>query len=330
MDFGEFSTSNRGEPRNQGFAFNWARSDATTDDMIATGQHTGLAAQVGRGEVKFVVIFIGGNDFIRAIRNPEPLAMINAVVPRAAANLELAITTILAAHPEVQILLLTLPDIRFLPEFREPLLADRFPRVLADAAKSAIRRYNESIRTLATQQSRVTLLDLDLIADVSELIYPAYLPIAGHPIARNNPGDDPNRLFLADTRHLGTVGQGLLASMLLSTINAKFAAGLPPLLDQEILDFALSVGPQISPTVPNPRAAWTNLSARTKGRHQFDRLVRVHSFGLSDGNSTPRRGARSMAFILSEMIAKPFLDTQKGFGRTKLPPWETSTEAKQE
>ena len=47
LDFGRFSTASRGEPRNQGYAFNWARSDATTDDLIATGQHSGLAAQVG-------------------------------------------------------------------------------------------------------------------------------------------------------------------------------------------------------------------------------------------------------------------------------------------
>ena len=51
LDFGPYAAESRGEPRNQGYAFNWARSDATTDDLIATGQHTGLAAQVARGEV---------------------------------------------------------------------------------------------------------------------------------------------------------------------------------------------------------------------------------------------------------------------------------------
>src|SRR3954454_21544701 len=46
LNFGTFSTASRGEPRNQGFAYNWARSEATTDDLIAAGQHTGLAQQV--------------------------------------------------------------------------------------------------------------------------------------------------------------------------------------------------------------------------------------------------------------------------------------------
>ena len=59
LNFGEFSSVRRDEPRNQGYAFNWARSDATTEDMIRTGQHTGLATQVARGEVGLVIVFIG-------------------------------------------------------------------------------------------------------------------------------------------------------------------------------------------------------------------------------------------------------------------------------
>src|SRR3954467_2966304 len=54
LDFGPFSTSSRGEPRNQGFAYNWARSDATSDDMIAGGQLAGLSSQVAEGKVKIV------------------------------------------------------------------------------------------------------------------------------------------------------------------------------------------------------------------------------------------------------------------------------------
>jgi hypothetical protein len=51
LDFGPFSLAPRAEPRKQGYAYNWARSDATTETMIATGQHTGLAAQVANKDV---------------------------------------------------------------------------------------------------------------------------------------------------------------------------------------------------------------------------------------------------------------------------------------
>ena len=105
LNFGRFSTRSRGEPRNQGYEYNWARSDATTDDLIVTGQHTGLAAQVARGEVNLVVVFIGGNDFINAMKTPDPAAAFQQVGPRAEANLERAVATILKAHPDVKVVM---------------------------------------------------------------------------------------------------------------------------------------------------------------------------------------------------------------------------------
>jgi hypothetical protein len=71
LNFGRYSAQSRGEPRNQGFEFNWARSDATSTDLIKSGQHTGLAQQVASGEVSVVVIFIGGNDFIHALESKD-------------------------------------------------------------------------------------------------------------------------------------------------------------------------------------------------------------------------------------------------------------------
>lgn len=146
LNFGHFSTESRGEPRNQGFEYNWARSDATTDDLIATGQHLGVAAQVARGEVRLVVVFIGGNDFIAAMKTPDPVAAFREVGPRAEANLEHAVATILEAHPDVKVVLITVPDIRQLPEFRVPLSTGHLPRAHADAATATIRRYNASAR----------------------------------------------------------------------------------------------------------------------------------------------------------------------------------------
>ena len=95
LNFGSFSVASRGEPRNQGFEFNWARSDATTDDLIASGQHTGVAAQVARGEVGLVFVFIGGNDFINALNSADPAAALRSILPRALANYRVAVRTVL-------------------------------------------------------------------------------------------------------------------------------------------------------------------------------------------------------------------------------------------
>jgi hypothetical protein len=163
LDFGPFSIAPRGEPRNQGYAYDWARSDATTETMIASGQHTGLAAQVARGDVTLAVMFIGGNDFINAMKAPDPLAALQQVGPRAEANFGHAFQTILAAHPDVKLVVATVPDIRHLPEFRAALAADQLSSACAEAATAAMAHYNGRIRALAFQNPRVSLLDLDKV-----------------------------------------------------------------------------------------------------------------------------------------------------------------------
>jgi hypothetical protein len=130
------------------------------------------------------------------------------------------------------------PDIRDLPEFRVPLHAGRLPRAHADAATTTIRRYNARIRALVAREPRAAVLDFDLVTRVSELIDPESVEVAGHPIVRSGPSDDPSHLFLGDVRHLGTVGQGLLAALLDVTIDAEFAADVPPLSEREVFEFA--------------------------------------------------------------------------------------------
>lgn len=51
------------EPRREGYAFNWARYGADSGQLIADGQHTGLAAQINAGQVSHAVLQIGQNDF---------------------------------------------------------------------------------------------------------------------------------------------------------------------------------------------------------------------------------------------------------------------------
>ena len=52
---------------------------------------------------------------------------------RAADNIEVALRTLLDASPEVKVLLVTVPDIRDLPEFRDPLRDGKLDRTLADS-----------------------------------------------------------------------------------------------------------------------------------------------------------------------------------------------------
>src|SRR6185295_10589894 len=52
-----------GEPRRTYWESNWARYGDGTAEMLAHGQHTGLAAQVAPLGVSHAVVMIGANDF---------------------------------------------------------------------------------------------------------------------------------------------------------------------------------------------------------------------------------------------------------------------------
>src|SRR5829696_3226026 len=104
-NFGPFSNAGRGEPRNQGFLFNWARSDSTSDDVIAN-QLRGLAGQVAKGQVQYSWVFMGGNDFLFFLRRAAQsfqfegsalTAELRRVEARAEANFNTAVRTLLAA-----------------------------------------------------------------------------------------------------------------------------------------------------------------------------------------------------------------------------------------
>lgn len=237
VNFGALSQRSRGEPRNRGFAYDWARENATSDDLIAAGQHTGLAAQVRRGEVRFVVLFIGGNDFlIKVGRSPDPLAELQTVVPEALANVTTALQTILSASPDVRVVVVTIPNIALLPAARLVELDPR-GRALLQAAGTAIDAYNAQLRAIAEADPRIALADLAaLTAALGSL--PVPLTIGGVPIDVVTPSNEIDHLFLADGIHIGTVAQGLLANLIATTLNDNFGTRIRPLSEREIIQFA--------------------------------------------------------------------------------------------
>ncbi|WP_406700813.1 SGNH/GDSL hydrolase family protein [Singulisphaera sp. Ch08] len=240
LNFGQFSTVSRGQPRNQGYAFNWAQSDATTDDLLAAGQHTGLAAQVRSGEVSVVVIFIGGNDFIHALGSTNPATALDDVLPRAMANYRVALETILNASPQVKVVAVTVPDIRDLPMIRGAVRDRSLPPALLDRYSAALQTYNTQIRSLALIQPRVAVADFDLAAKIANRFSRDHTLIGGRRLDRIESGNDLDHLFLADQRHFGTLGQGLMAQMVVNAIDTKFAATIAPLSDRDIASFAAS------------------------------------------------------------------------------------------
>jgi lysophospholipase L1-like esterase len=241
LNFGGFSGEGWSEPRGRGFEFNWARNDATTDDAIALGQHRGVARQVTAGAVRYVVVFIGGNDFIHAIESAHPDAVLPGIAPRASRNLRAIVETILAASDDVRLAVVTVPDIRQLPELARAIRTGRISAKTADAYAGALAEFNTEIRRVAITNPRVALVDFDLMTRLANLASRERMRLAGQRLDRIQGANDLSHLFLADGRHLGTFGQAVLAQMVVTALDAKFAAGIERLGDREIREFAESI-----------------------------------------------------------------------------------------
>jgi len=92
-----------GEPRRDGYEYNWARYGATTQSLLNAGQHTQLAAQIDAGLVSHAVLAIGQNDFapsspayINIYNSTWTPAQIDAYAAQVVANIETALATLAA------------------------------------------------------------------------------------------------------------------------------------------------------------------------------------------------------------------------------------------
>jgi hypothetical protein len=245
VSFGPFSLKSRGEPRDQGFAYNWARSDATSVDMI-NNQLPGLTAQVAAGKVQYAWIFIGGNDFLHlldaAAAGQIPPANLPAAVQATTAQLELnfliATETLLAANPNVKLVVSTLPDISATPAAQLAAANNPLARQLLQGISLATASYNNEIAAIAASSNRIALVDLAAVTKQTAQSPTGTISFGGQTIDLITPSDEWHHFFLADTIHVGTVGQGIIADEFALSIDQKFGAQLFPPSPQEIVRFA--------------------------------------------------------------------------------------------
>jgi hypothetical protein len=248
VHFGPFTTQDQGEPRHQGFAFNWARGGATSDDMVRN-QLPGLAAQVHAGQVKYVDIFIGSNDFSNflidvahgQIKLSQAMARLSRIEARAERNFLAAVNRLLAANPQVKIVVTTMFDLSLLPQIAE--LRNPAARSLFGAVSEAIGRFNATVRSTATGNARVTLVDLaGMVADWAHQADAAgMVPFGSMAINWSHTGNEFHHFWVADGVHFGTVAQGAIANAFIDAVDAAFGAKLTELAPSQIIRFARHV-----------------------------------------------------------------------------------------
>ncbi len=230
-NFGAFHQASRGEPRNQGFANDWARYGATSSEMVAQ-QLPGLTGQVAAGRIKYASIFVGGNDFLyylqAAAANPPSPAVaaqqIAAVEANAQTNLDTAVVTLLSANPKTRLVLTTVPALAELPVVRAAAITPQAQALVA-GADAALDVYNANIRLIAATQPRVAVADLALESSALATAGPT-ASFGGATITLTTASNNYHSFFLADGLHVGTVGQGIIANTIVAALDAKFGAGV--------------------------------------------------------------------------------------------------------
>jgi hypothetical protein len=250
IDFGSFSNANRGVPRAQGFASNWAESGATSTDMV-NNQLPGLAQQVRSGHIQAAWIFIGDNDFLYLLQSaqsgqisaqafPQALAQTEAT---AQANFDTAVNTLLAANPRVRLVVSTVPDVSILPIVQSGATTSQLQAAVS-ATSQAIAQYNAHIQSIASGNGRIAVVDLAGMANQlaqASASNDGAVSFGGATISLTTPGDDYRDFFLADGLHIGTVGQGIIADAFINAIDSQFGVPVRSLSPEQIVHYARSV-----------------------------------------------------------------------------------------
>ena len=244
-NFGPYSAVSRGEPRNRGYAFDWARSDAASSDMVAN-QLPGLVRQVARGQVKYASVLIGENDYIQAVvglatTSPTPEAVASRLAATTAtltSNFDKAVNDLLVASPNLRLAVATLPDVTRTPA-AQLLSGVQGAAELTSAVRQATGVFNDHVRAVAAGNPRVALVDL--AARFQTWSGTTQTTFGGRTIDLVRPGDDDHHLYLADLLHPGTVGQGVIANEVVSALDAKFGARFAPVAPTRIVRLAARV-----------------------------------------------------------------------------------------
>jgi lysophospholipase L1-like esterase len=233
-----------GAPRRTGYEFNWAYSGDTSADLLADGQHTGLAAQVVPYDITHAVLAIGSNDF-----NPQGSAyfnlyfnlwsqsQINNYIAQTLTNIETALVTV--ATTGVRMIVFNVLDYG-----KTPAVYNTFPYTnggYRERVAAAIQKVNAGLIALA-QKHQVPLVDAFRLQRVifgsnTNLLSTLLIGSVAIQLQQRDTTNNLNRAaaFVDDGAHPHTTIQGLFANMALEAFRLGYGSDVPDFSEQEIL-----------------------------------------------------------------------------------------------
>jgi len=231
-----------GEPRRTGYAYNWARSGASSDTLLSDGQHSGLAAHVVSDGLEYAVLAIGANDFYPAgaaysniYNGTWSSATIQGYVNQRLANIDAALDVVLPTG--VELALVNAPDYGI-----SPTVQSYYPDPLKrEQVRSVIAQMNAGILRIA-QRRRLVLIDMAgaIVAIFGPHASPNTTLSIGNVAIYLQQGDtsgggNPTAAFVDDGVHPNTTLQGIIANVVMEALNIAYGANLSLFSEAEIL-----------------------------------------------------------------------------------------------
>lgn len=232
LNFGAWGT--RAEPRRSGYAFNWARSGATSDTSWA--QLNGVVSQVNAGQVTHVLIQIGINDLNQ---NNLALNIYNGAALTVTLD-HIADNIIGQAHQASiaapgRVLVAALQD--YVTRLLLPEIAFAMPDPVKRARVTAAIAYINARVKAAVEAEGIIFFDFNAALNVvlDARMSGNAIIIGGQSVTISR-GNEWHSAWLNDTyAHAGTALSGLIANLYISEMNARWGTGLSPMSDAEIV-----------------------------------------------------------------------------------------------
>jgi len=243
-----------GTPRRTGYEYNWANSGDTSGDLLADGQHTGLAAQIVPNNITHAVLAIGANDFnpdfltytpnayLNLYDNSWSTSQISNYVAGILTNVETAVVTV--STTGVKLVMFNILDYGKTPAVYNNFFYTNGSK--RERVSAVIRQANAGLAFLA-QKYQLPLVDafgLQQVIFGANTNLHSTLTIGNVAIhlqqSDTSPTSSPNRTaaFVEDKAHPHTTIQGLFANMALEAIRLGYSGNMADFTEQEILAHA--------------------------------------------------------------------------------------------
>lgn len=240
VDFGEWGS--REEPRRDGFEYNWARTGATANSLIESGQHTGAAEQIKAGKVNVVIVFIGALDFAPFYPHEHYESIYNgnlsnagqkSIIHHTMADIKTIVYTLKDAG-DVRIVLVKIPD---WSNHLGVKVAFPFPqqRLLVT---QVVNETNEEIEEFAQEENLLTVDPNAVYKHLFQKDDNGKFTVDGVPIERVMINNNPDNFYLDDGVHTGTVVNGFFANAIIDSLNKTQTKKIKPFSEKEIREAA--------------------------------------------------------------------------------------------